>query len=327
MNAVVFVTKTTKPELIMKIVHTFWSCNLPSADALLQHAAGWRESKYHYMGWALSCLLARRQYDQVELVTDEIGKQVLIDRLELPYTSVRVVLDAPMANYQSSLWALPKLIAYQLQQEPFLHIDGDVFLYKPFSRVLEEAPLVSQNIEKNFPIYHEAIDVIQAHFEMVPNDILQDRRNNTAIYAANTGLFGGHDFTFIQDYVAEAFRFVDQNRAYWNQVNSIYFNCVFEQYLLYCMAENRQKPMAYFWNDVNSFEEYWPIARYMGKSNEFGYSHPIGPFKKHPLCCKYVAKGLARESRKHYQRIERLYPKPASRWSFFAPRKQPVTVS
>ncbi|MEZ0612465.1 DUF6734 family protein [Fibrella sp. WM1] len=298
----------------MKIVHTFWSCNLATVEELLNHPAGWRESKFHYMSWALSCLLARRHYAEVELVTDEVGKELLVDRLKLPYTSVKVALDGTMTTYPQTLWALPKLVSYQLQQEPFLHIDGDVFLHKPLAPRITTATLVSQNIEVNFPIYHEAIEAIESHFRYVPDSIRANRQTTPQLSASNTGLFGGTNYGFISTYVREAKHFIDQNKAHWDKVNSVYFNCVFEQHLLYCLAAQHRLPITYLLNPVDTFDEYGPIARYMGKSNELGYSHPVGPFKQSPLGCKYVAKGLARVSPDYYRRISKLYPEPASRW-------------
>jgi len=79
-----------------KIVQSYWS--KPALDdAYLQDdgrfKGGWLHEKYNYMSWALSCLKLRQHYDKVVLFTDDLGKKLLIDKLELPYTDVRLDLN------------------------------------------------------------------------------------------------------------------------------------------------------------------------------------------------------------------------------------------
>ncbi len=80
------------------------------------------------MSWTLSCLNLRKFYENVELVTDEVGYRYLIEKLKLPYSSVRVELDC-INTYPSSLWAIGKLYTYGIQNEPFIHVDGDVYIW------------------------------------------------------------------------------------------------------------------------------------------------------------------------------------------------------
>jgi len=74
---------------------------------------GWSDKKYNYMSWAFSCLQFKKYYSEVELITDKLGKELLIDKLELPYTSVKVELDQ-LNSYHSDLWALGKIVKYNL---------------------------------------------------------------------------------------------------------------------------------------------------------------------------------------------------------------------
>lgn len=74
------------------------------------------------MSWALSCLKFKEIYNEIELVTDINGKHLLYDILELPYTNVVTKLD-DLNDYNHNLWALGKLYAYKLQQEPFIHVE------------------------------------------------------------------------------------------------------------------------------------------------------------------------------------------------------------
>lgn len=60
----------------------------------------------------------------------------MIDDLKLPYTKVHVVLDE-LNDYHKNLWAIGKIRTYQLQEEPFIHIDGDVLFGNRLTGYLE----------------------------------------------------------------------------------------------------------------------------------------------------------------------------------------------
>ena len=62
-----------------KTVQTLWTGH----KSLVRDSFGWLEPQYHLMAWALSCLMLRESYDDVELYTDSEGAAVLIDRLRL----------------------------------------------------------------------------------------------------------------------------------------------------------------------------------------------------------------------------------------------------
>ena len=149
----------------MKIVHSFWSkpCTVKGHN---QFDGGWLHKQYNYMSWALSCLQFRKYYDKVELVTDKKGKEIFIDQLKLPYTKVEVVLD-DLNDYHPQLWALGKIYCYEMQNEPFIHADGDVFVWERFDKTFEEAPLVAQHLEVGFNYYYRLLNQIKEHFEYI----------------------------------------------------------------------------------------------------------------------------------------------------------------
>lgn len=49
-----------------KTVQTLWTGH----KSLVRDSFGWLEPQYHLMAWALSCLMLRESYDDVELYTD-----------------------------------------------------------------------------------------------------------------------------------------------------------------------------------------------------------------------------------------------------------------
>lgn len=104
----------------MKVLQSCWFNNPKKMDA------GWLSTEFHLMSWALSSLSIQKHYPNIELVTDNLGKEILIDKLQLPYSSVSLVQE----NFKpiSFVWVLRKLYSYSIQHEPFIHIDGDAYL-------------------------------------------------------------------------------------------------------------------------------------------------------------------------------------------------------
>tara|TARA_B110000908_G_scaffold172725_1_gene242401 strand:- start:7974 stop:8471 length:498 start_codon:yes stop_codon:yes gene_type:complete len=152
----------------MKIVQTFWSGN--SKD-IIKDTFGWYAPEYHLMSWALSCLQLRKFYDNVVLYTDEKGYELLINYLKLPYTKVIVNLDE-LNKDDSDLWALSKIHTYSKQDEPFLHVDGDVFIWEAFNKDIMKANLIAQNKEIGTAHFYESMfDSIEQELIYLPKDI------------------------------------------------------------------------------------------------------------------------------------------------------------
>ena len=136
----------------MRIVQTFWT----AGQDPLKHSFGWSHPQYNLMSWALSCLSLREHYDDVELYTDSAGYHILIEVLGLPYTKTHVVFDD--FKCLPHHWALAKIKTYSMQTEPFIHVDGDVYLPQPLPKEIENAPLVAQNREIGTQYYRKMLD-------------------------------------------------------------------------------------------------------------------------------------------------------------------------
>ncbi|HPG54936.1 MAG TPA: hypothetical protein PK641_00840 [Candidatus Enterocola sp.] len=93
---------------------------------LFHDSFGWVALEYHLMSWALSCLLLKRSYTNVKLYANAEVAKCLTDYLKLPYDEVHILSDKFKLPHPS-LWALPKLWTYSLQEEPFLHVDALLF--------------------------------------------------------------------------------------------------------------------------------------------------------------------------------------------------------
>ncbi len=260
----------------MKIIQTFWSKPFFEAERMkgLQQACGWCNPLHYYMSHALSCLSLRQFYDDVELYTDEEGKRLLVDELHLPYTSVHMLPDE-LKSYPSELWALGKLYAYHDQREPFLHVDNDVYIWQRFPERIEQAPLVAQNYERDIAFNRANIMNVM----VMANDIPPYMRHMKTTDEANMGVFGGTDIGFIRRYAEEALRFALSNVETLRQLRyHYYFNTVFEQYLLTCLAASEGREITYAFHDVD--DHFSQMVRFDEVPEPQWYIHTCGPWKK-----------------------------------------------
>lgn len=219
----------------MRIIQTFWS---GGADPL-SRSYGWTHPEYNLMSWALSCCSLREHYDQVELYTDQRGYEVLIEKLHLPYTSVHVVLGDNLCLPQH--WAYAKIKTYSLQTEPFLHVDGDIYLPRPFDASLSRAALVVQNEEIGTEYYQNMLDAILRIPDVWLPDYVRSVLSNELLPSYNMGVFGGCDLEFIRGYCSEVEQFLSKNRLNepHNVSSRVDCNVFFEQMLFAIYAQER----------------------------------------------------------------------------------------
>ncbi|MEO1487503.1 MAG: DUF6734 family protein [Bacteroidota bacterium] len=182
----------------MKIVHSFWSKPALEQNSSVEKAnGGFRSNKHHYMSWALSCLQFKKYYEEVELVTDLAGKKLLIDTLNLPYSSVRTDFEN-LSHYPKQLWAIGKLYTYSLQDKPFLHVDGDVYIWEKLDNTLDNAELIGQHMDNNEGPYHYSMEQLKKHDISIPKVMEDDFSIQKKFYATNAGILGGNNVDFFK---------------------------------------------------------------------------------------------------------------------------------
>jgi uncharacterized protein DUF6734 len=289
--------------LYMKIIQSFWTKPFAKKEELHgfdRSKGGWPDKRYNYMSWALSCLQIRKIYGNVELITDKAGYELLINRLKLPYTSVRVVLD-DLNDFHPDLWALGKIYTYLLQREPFMHLDGDVFIWERFPGHIEAAPLVAQNVEKGFGYYNDTYDSIKTKFGYIPDAIRQDREKNVEFVSVCAGIIGGQRTDFIREYAQTAIDMVVRNREFLIGMNIGLYNTFFEQYLFYCMARQRNLDICFYISETN--DRFDGIADFTGVPGRMKFIHPVGSYKRRPEIAEHLANRLRKDHYEYYYRI------------------------
>lgn len=263
--------------------------------------AGWLSSEYHWMSWALSCLQAKQVFGAVHLETDARGREILMEKLQLPYDSVSTTLEKRLDDYHPALFALAKILTYSNQSEPFLHLDSDVFLWhKPDSSLLE-GKLIAQNMDKNLPFYLHNLTEINRHLQYVPPLFAPGNFVKKDIYGSNAGVMGGNYPEFFQEYSRIAFDFIDGNKDCIDKVDTGGLNFIFEQYLFFQLAQSAGIPVGYLKGVVDD-----PVFKDYINFENFPHTdliHPVGGFKKMRHVCEHVAKKLRNDYPEYYYRV------------------------
>lgn len=282
----------------MKIVQSFWSN--PAFEQPLHNAAGWLSAEYNWMSWALSVGQLRQFYDEVELVTDQVGKQILIDTLQLPYTHVKVVLDE-LNDYPQKLWALAKIHAYSCQSTPFLHVDGDVFIWEQFNEELLNNRLIAQNFEFGFVFYTQALAQLRGVGGFVPDYL---NVINPHFLTCNAGIIGGIDTNFFREYAQKAKTFVKQNEPYLDLIDVRNFNMLTEQGIFSALASQKHIPVCCQMQHLAVVDSSYPgLVNFENVPYQTKFIHALGEFKRQPETCRHLARRLRQDYPAYYYRI------------------------
>lgn len=287
----------------MKIVHSFWSKPFYKQGALNKtdrSSGGWLERKFNYFSWALSCLKFKEFYDKVELYTDEKGYDLLVKQLGLPYTKVYVVLDE-LNHYHTDLWALGKLQTYRLQEEPFLHVDGDIFVWEKFDDQLLQADLICQNFEDSFAYYRNMYMSLKENGFEIPNILNNYFKATDDFSGINAGIIGGQNISFFKDYVNLSFDMINNNLAKLSTINIGLFNNFFEQCLFKTLIEVKKIDIECLLNEVNETFDY--LVDFTGAPVSTQYIHTVGAYKKREETGRFLAFTLLEEYPEYYFRI------------------------
>ncbi|TDW43362.1 hypothetical protein EV144_1124 [Flavobacterium sp. 270] len=296
----------------MKIIQSLWTKPMLNEDNKTDNgrfSGGWLESKYHLMSWAFSCLQLKKFYKEVELYTDLKGKELLIDILGLPYTKVHLVLNS-IDHYHPDLWALGKIKAYSLQQEPFLHVDSDIYIGERFSDSIENANLIVQNSEMGYSFYKPLYeDLIRNNF-FFPESLIENKKNETEVNAYNAGIIGGNNISFFERFTSEAFNFVNRNLGKLDRINIGRFNTIYEQHLFYCMSQSENISVECFMSVKDKYKlnhELKGFEYFKNAPNERKYIHLFGEdCKKSTIYCEELSKKMHSMYPDYFEKINEI---------------------
>ncbi len=289
---------------MVKIVQTFWNAK---RENLFRTSGGYACPEIHWMSWALSCLRLCKYYSDVEMFTDESGKR-MFELLGLPYSQIHTTLenDDFLKKCKSEMWVYAKIDTYSRQQAPFLHIDGDIFIWEPFDNDLLKSSLIAQNIEDNLPIYAETIKKIAPLADYNPwwlEYLLEHPK------AYNAGILGGNDFSFFQEYAQLAKEFYVKNIDKLDAMNkeSKCVNLVVEQYLFYALSQKRNADVNCLIHDITEQKQYNDYCDILFTPNKVKYMHSLGDYKKSNMINNFISFALKKEFPEYWHRIMEIF--------------------
>ncbi|WP_213803543.1 DUF6734 family protein [Granulicella sp. dw_53] len=295
----------------MRAVWSFWSHPFNAYKGKI-----WARPLHHMLAWGLSLHTARQHYPETVLITDTPGKRLLVDQLGLSFTEVSTELDR-LQHVDIGWWALGKLVAYNLQDRPFLHIDSDVFLWKRLPQHLEVAPVVAQSPE-HFHTIHDAFgpreieQVFSANDLQLPTEWEWMRsRDPERFREENCGILGGCDIPFLRYYSGLAIDLATNpaHRPTWNLfAEKECFTMLIEQFsLAACIDFHRFHPTSPF-RGVG-IQYLFPTFEDSLDSNQaarVGFTHLLGGSKSHSGVGQRIEARMRRDDPAYFQRCESL---------------------
>lgn len=287
----------------MRIIHSFWSKPFLQKN-YSRHSGGWLSKKYNYYSWALSCLQFKCYYDNVELITDRFGKDVLIEKMRLPYSSVSTILD-DLDKMNPLLWAVSKHKCFDELDGHYIHADGDIFIWARLPELTQSSSLIVQHVEKNFSYYTRIVNAVKEQFEYIP-DFLRNCWIENELHAFNTGIIGGLDAEFLKEYAKESLMFIQKNESRFNKFPVAELG-IFDQHFLYAYAKHYKKEVNCVLESVD--ESFQVLNDFKGVPLRQNYLHPVSNFKKDNQTCWDLERRLQFDHPYYFHRINYLLDK------------------
>jgi hypothetical protein len=166
---------------------------------------------------ALSVLCASRHFKEVQFISSSWGVDI-ISQLKLPITSYSDKLN-DMKSVSKYFWAWGKILAYNEQKTPFVHIDNDVFLIDPLAPRVLKARLCFQSHEPFNKEGYKYYDMLKPCFNAAPVRPQAVVDNEVTDFAYNCGICGGHDLDFFKEWqnASAEYIFAPQNQKLFFQ--------------------------------------------------------------------------------------------------------------
>jgi hypothetical protein len=245
--------------MIRKIVYSYWSTPLKSRwSNLLQDYSPEYQEEVVFNCLLLSVLQAKKWGFRVELVTDVYGENKLN---KIPFDRISTELE--FLPDSSNSWVQGKLLAIALQNEPFIHLDWDVFLLK--NEVVDvlknfKEDLLVQSVDgdelfiNNYRtlLYRLAQDMDYTQYHIPGLHKLHKK-------GFNCGVMGFNNMTLKNEFVNNFTRCLQKTESDFVEDMSL----VIEQGLLYSLVESK----GYTYQTILGLDK--PSA------DEIGYTHLI----------------------------------------------------
>jgi len=182
---------------------------------------------------AMAIWCASRHFKEVHMVSTPWAIE-MFKHIGLPVTHYNDKLKE-MSRVSAFFWAYGKLLAYNEQEVPFVHIDNDVFLWDPLPKRLLKARLCFQSHEPMNLDGYKYYDMMRPCFADAPVKPQKIVDNEVTDFAYNCGICGGNDLDFFKEWIecSEQYIFAEENQEIFFRKHKgvlIHQNLFHEQY-------------------------------------------------------------------------------------------------
>ena len=286
------------------IIQSFWSKPFfkENDDLNARFKGGWLKANFFYYSCLLSCLKFKQNYGEVSLYTDDLGKELLIDKLEIPYSEIHLELNE-LQDYPAELWALGKVLTYSLQEKPFIHADTDVFIWDKLPLEFLNTDLFAQNLEVNFPKYSEVLEIVLNEFKAISKDLFPIYQRTNDVYAYNAGIIGGTSLVFFKELKSKVFEIIDANLDKLHLIDVGVLNMVYEQMLGFELATQKNLEIKFLKSQMN--EAFTNVMKFHMVPIKETYIHTVGYAKRSIEMCEQLKYRLKYEFPKEYDKLNK----------------------
>jgi hypothetical protein len=241
---------------------------------------------------------------------------LLVEQLGLHFAEVSTELER-LNKVDVGWWALGKLVAYSLQDQAFVHLDTDVFLWKPLPRHLTGAPVFAQYSE-DFHSLDESCgprDIEQAfahHNLSLPAEWVWTRsRGGNRFREDCCGIMGGTRVDFLRHYSNLALDLVlkpEYAPAWAIFPAKECLNMVVEQFLLAaCVDFHRFHATSPFRGiGIQYLFPSFGDALNPQFAARVGFTHLLGGTKSNPVVGRRLEERVRHEDLNYFRRCEKV---------------------
>jgi hypothetical protein len=264
---------------------------------------GWVSPLFYLMSWSLSSLLLSRHSSHMCLYGDQNSGELLIDKLQLPYSGFIPCLET-FHNPFPQAWVLNKMYVYAQQKEPFVHVDNDAFLFHPLTQSQLNAPFLAQNLEENHPNYIKGKETILATCSTLPSFLTNNKIEKYS--AINAGIVGGKNFSLFEELYSLAIEFLEYNPHLLHALDSDCLNVCIEQLFLHQYVASKDISSQYLLDYTVGYPYQYGLDKFTQLPRNCSYVHVMN-YKKNSTICEQLAQRLYIESPELYERCFQVY--------------------
>lgn len=185
----------------MRYIHTIWDTS-SSGSKFIKNV----DNKFivnNYNSYLLSALLVKSYGYEIDLYCDEKSYELYKN---IPYNNIHVV-DYSSDNIKSDFWVWCKIKTQSMINEPYIHIDGDVFLFNDILKGKlddDNYSVVVQSLEDNNTIGEETHTSLYGYGYKLIKGLKTTKKHRLKRYnlnAYNCGVVGFNDLELRDKYV------------------------------------------------------------------------------------------------------------------------------